>query len=427
MEIIGFIAAGVFIFGYLLIALEQKFSTHKSAIALIMAGVLWTLAAFVGNGTEAFTHISNETAVNVFSVVAFSLASMALIEILAHYRFFDWIRMQLLRLKLRDKQQFILMMAMCFMLSGFLDNISLTICMILVARRFFTGKNLLVTAAAVVIASNAGGAWSVIGDVTSLLLWLGDKVSAFGLIKYAFIPTAVLTVTAGYLLYRQLDPTDFVKHESDEKIELSTSEKIVIISAIGAFILPIVVNIIGVQPYIGRLFGLGITWALVELAKTQSRRPHESHMSANIERIIQSVDLSSIKFLTGILLSVGALTSLGVLAYLSQIALGDNPSEGWILTLSSLLGLMSGVVDNSALVAIAMQVFPPGNEEMWSLVSITAGTGGSILIFASAAGIVAMGSLKELTFQAYLKIATIPALVGLAAAVGVWFIQYTLF
>jgi Na+/H+ antiporter NhaD/arsenite permease-like protein len=213
MELIGYIAAGVFVFGYVLIALEQKFSTHKSAIALIMAGVLWTLAAVAGKGTEAFTEISNETAVNVFSVVAFSLASMALIEILAHYRFFDWIRMQLLRLKLRDKQQFILMLAMCFMLSGFLDNISLTICMILVARRFFTGKNLLIAGAGVVIAANAGGAWSVIGDVTSLLLWLGGKVSAGGLITYAFIPTAVLVLTAGYLLYRQLDPTNFVKHE----------------------------------------------------------------------------------------------------------------------------------------------------------------------------------------------------------------------
>lgn len=427
MDIIAWVGAAFFIFGYFLIALEQKFNTHKSAIALIMAGVLWILAAMAGRGTEAFTDITNETAINVFGVVIFSLASMALIEILAHYRFFDWVRQQLLRLKIRDKGQFVLLMAMCFMLSGVLDNISLTISMILVARRFFEGKNLLLMAAGIVIASNAGGAWSVVGDVTSLLLWFADKVTPLSLISSAFIPTAVLTATAGFLLYRQLDPTNFTKHEGDEKVELSLSEKVVIGSALAAFVLPLVVNVIGVQPYVGRLFGLGITWALIELAKTKSRAQHKTHMSANIERIIQTVDLASIKFLTGILLSVGALTSLGVLAYLSHIAVGTNPSEGWLITLGSLLGLMSGVVDNSALVAIAIQVFPVDNPQIWGLIAITTGTGGSLLIFASAAGIVAMGAVKELTFQAYLKIATLPALVGLAAAVVVWFLQYTLF
>lgn len=425
MSAFAWIAAGIFIFGYIFIALEQKFNTHKSAIALIMAGILWILAALAGNGTEAFTHITNETAINVFSVVIFSLASMALIEILAHYRFFDWVRQQLLRLKIRDKGQFILLLAMCFLLSGVLDNISLTISMILVARRFFTGKNLLLMAAGIVIASNAGGAWSVVGDVTSLLLWFADKVTPLSLIVSAFIPTAVLTFVAGYFLYRQLDPTNFTKHEGDERITLTLSEKIIIGSALAAFVLPLVVNLIGVQPYVGRLFGLGITWALIELAKTKTRQPRESHMSANIEKIIQTVDISSIKFLTGILLSVGALTSLGVLAYLSHVAVGANPSEGWLITLGSLLGLMSGVVDNSALVAIAIQVFPIDNQQLWGLIAITTGTGGSLLIFASAAGIVAMGSLKELTFQAYLKIATLPALAGLAAAIIVWYLQYT--
>lgn len=427
MSVFAIIAAGFFIFGYILIALEQRFNTHKSAIALMMAGVLWILAALADRGTEHFTLITNETAVNVFSIVAFSLASMALIEILAHYRFFDFIRQQLLRLHINDKGQFVLMMALCFLLSGVLDNISLTIAMIQVARRFFSGKNLILAASAVVIASNAGGAWSPIGDVTSLLLWMGGKVGAMELITTAFLPTMALTATAGFLLYRQLDDKDFLKHEDDEKMELSLSEKVVIGSALFAFVLPLIVNLIGVQPYTGRLFGLGITWALIELARTKSRKPHQSHLTANIEKIIQTVDLSSIKFITGILLSVGALTSLGVLAYVSEVALGDNPSQGWIISLSSMLGLLSGVVDNSALVAIAMQVFPIDDPRVWGLIAITTGTGGSLLIFASAAGIVAMGSLKELTFQKYLKYATVPALAGLVVAIGVWLIQYKLF
>lgn len=428
MNAIAWIGAGFFIFGYVLIAFEQKFNTHKSAIALIMAGVLWTLAAILGRGTEAFTDITNETAVNVFSIVAFSLASMALIEILAHYRFFDWVRTQLLRLKIHDRGQFVLIMALCFMLSGVLDNISLTIAFIQVARRFFEGKNLILMAAAIVIAANAGGAWSPIGDVTSLLLWMGGKIGAMEMITTAFLPTLALTLTAGALLYRKLDPTNFVKHEGDEeKITLSLSEKVVIGSALGAFVLPLLANVIEVQPYTARLFGLGITWAVIELVRTKSRTPHKSHLTANIDKIVQTIDMSSIKFIMGILLAVGALTSLGVLAYVSQVAVGDNPSDTWIITLGSILGLLSGVVDNSALVAIAMQVFPIDDPRIWGLIGITTGTGGSLLIFASAAGIVAMGSLKELTFQQYLRLATVPALLGLVVAIGVWLVQYLLF
>lgn len=426
MSIIAWLGAAIFIFGYLLIALEQKFSTHKSAIALMMAGGLWTLAAFQDRNTLAFKQITNETAINVFSIIAFSLASMALIEILAHYRFFDFVRTKLLKLHIRDGGQFILIMSLCFILSGVLDNISLTICFIQIARNFFKGKNLLLVGAAIVIGANAGGAWSPIGDVTSLLLWLGGKITALQMIGSAFLPTLALTVVTGFFLYRQLDATSFVKNEDEnERVQLCLSEKIVIGSALGAFVLPLLANIIDVQPYTARLFGLGVTWALIEIMRTKSRQPHESHLSANIEKIVQKVDMSSIMFITGILLSVGALTSLGILNYLSRIAVGAAPSDSWLITLSSLLGLLSGIMDNSALVAIAMQVFPIHDPRIWALIGITTGTGGSLMIFASAAGIVAMGSLKDLTFQAYLRLATLPALAGLATAVGVWILQYS--
>jgi Na+/H+ antiporter NhaD/arsenite permease-like protein len=425
MDIIGIIAGAIFCFGYFLIALERKFSTNKAAIALMMAGILWMLAAIQANGSKHFTEIADKTAVDVFGVIAFVLASMALIEILVHYHFFDWVRLQLLRLHLNDKGQFSLMIGITFMISGVLDNISLTIAMIQVARRFFKGKNLLLAACAIVIASNAGGAWSPIGDVTSLLLWLSGKVTAWQLISTAFFPTLGLTVTAGFLLYRQLDPKGFLPHTaSKDKITFSLSEKVVIISALLSFILPLFVNAFGVPAYIGRLFGLGFTWACVEFARTKSRTRHKSHLTANIEELVRKIDVASVEFIMGILLCVGALSSIGVLAYISHVAVGTNPSENWIITLGSLLGLMSGIVDNSALMAISLQVFPITNHELWGLISITTGTGGSLLIFASAAGIVAMGALKELTFQQYLKTGTLPALAGLIVAIGIWFIQY---
>lgn len=425
MDILAWLGAGFFLFGYVLIAFEQKFNTHKSAIALIMAGTLWSLAAIANRGTDAFNLVTNETAINVFSVIAFSLASMALIEILAHYQFFDVVRTKLTRLKIGDRGQFILLLTLCFFLSGVLDNISLTIAFIQVAFRFFKGKNLILAASGIVIASNAGGAWSPIGDVTSLLLWLSGKIGAWEMISSAFLPTMVLTIVAGSLLYRQLDKAAFnVQEPKDNVMTLSASEKLVVTSALLAFALPLAANVISVQPYTARLFGLGITWLLIELVRHHTRRPHKSHLTANIDKIVQSVDLSSIMFLTGILLSVGALSSLGVLEYLSHVAVGEHPSTSWIIFLSSILGLLSGVVDNSALVAIAIQVFPVTDPHIWALIGITTGTGGSLLIFASAAGIVAMGSLKELTVQAYFKYASLPALTGLAAAIGVWLLQY---
>lgn len=425
MPLIAWLGASLFIFGYVLIALEQKFSTHKSAVALLMGGVLWVLAALLGRHTAGFSAVTDATAVNVFSIISFSLASMALIEILAHYRFFDYVRMQLIRLHLHDKGQFVLFMVLCFLLSGVLDNISLTICFIQIAKRFFHGKNLLLAGAAIVVASNAGGAWSPIGDVTSLLLWLNGKIGAMQMITAAFLPTLALLAVAGTWLYRKLDAADFMSHEAgDDKIDLALSEKVVIGAALAAFVLPLAANVIDVQPYTARLFGLGITWAIIELVRARSRKPHESHMSANIDRIIQAVDMSSIMYLTGILLAVGALTSLGVLAYLSHTALGAHPSNAHVIALSSGLGLLSAAVDNSALVAIAMQVFPIHDPHVWALIGVTAGTGGSLAIFGSAAGVVAMGSLKELTFVKYFKLATIPVFVGMVAAVGVWLLQY---
>ena len=425
MDILAWIGAAFFFFGYVLIAFEQKFNTHKAAVALIMGGTLWFLAAMLNHGTPEFKGHSDATAINVFSVIAFSLASMALIEILAHYRFFDFIQQQLLRIKIGGKGQFVLLLTLCFLLSGVLDNISLTIAFIQVARRFFTGKNLILAGGAIVMASNAGGAWSPIGDVTSLLLWMGGKISAIDMITTAFIPTLALTITTGYLIYRQLDSDGFAsKDDKEEKVVLSLSEKLVIGAALFAFVMPIFASMVGVEPYIARLFGLGITWAVIELMRQKSRQPHKSHLTANIEKIIQTVDLASIKFLMGILLSVGALGALGVLGYVSSVAVGQNPSEAWLISLSAMLGLLSSVMDNSALVAIAMQVFPIEDPRIWGLVGITAGTGGSIMIFSSAAGVVAMGSLKQLTVANYTKYITIPALIGLGVGIGVWLLMY---
>lgn len=425
MDVLGIVAAGIFAFGYILITLEQRLGTHKSAIALLMGGTLWLIASLaLAAQPEVLDHELMHAGAEIFGIVAFLLAAMALIEILVHYGLFDIVRAKLSAMKVTDKQQYLIMMVMTFFLSALLDNIAVTIAMLQIARRFFKGKNLLVAAATIVIAANAGGAWSPIGDVTTILLWLSDKFTAFEVIRYTFLPALALFIAALALLYRKLNNEDFIE-KTKEKLQMpSLSEKAVIGTAVFSFTFPLFMNVVGLPPYIGLLIGLGLTWMMIEFAKRHSRTEHRSHLTANIEHIVQTVDLSSIKFIMGILLSVTALSAIGVLAFASTSILGENPSEAMMLGLNIGIGFASSIIDNASLVAMAIDMIPSTNPVVWSLLALTAGTGGSILVIGSAAGVVASGTIKELTFVNYLKIATIPATVGLIVGILVWMLQH---
>lgn len=426
MELIGILAASFFGLGYLLITLEQKFNTHKSAIALTLGAVLWLLAAvYLIDNREALQHALSHAGAEIFNIVAFLLAALALIEILVHYKFFDLIRAKLIALKVGDKQQFLIVMAITFFFSGILDNIAITIAMLQIALRFFTGKNMIIAAAGIVIAANAGGAWSPVGDVTTIMLWLAGKFSAIEVIRYAFFPSLTLAVIAGALLYRKLDDTSFEKREERDTLKPSLGEKLVITMALISFVLPLLVSFIGLPPYMGLFLGLGLTWCVIEFAKKRKRANNPTHMTANIDKIVQSVDISSIKYIMGILLAVMALSTLGVLQWLSSVVVGSDPSTTHLILTNMGLGFLSGIVDNASLVAIAMNTLPMDNPELWALTAIAAGNGGSLFVIASAAGVVAMGGYKKLTMGEYFKVATVPVFIGLLAAFGVWYLQFT--
>jgi Na+/H+ antiporter NhaD/arsenite permease-like protein len=427
MELIGAFAALFFVFGYLLITMERKFSTNKSAIALTLGGVLWVLAALrlrghEGGLEEALAH----TGADVFGIVAFLLAAMALIEILVHYRLFDLIRAKLIRMKVRDRAQFLIIIGITFFLSAILDNIAITIAMLQIARRFFVGRNMLIAACGIVVAANAGGAWSPIGDITTVLLWLGGMFTATEVIRYAFLPSLVLCVVTTAFLYAKLKNTNADKREEGDLVRLTRSEKLVIASALGSFSLPLLISFVGLPPYIGLLFGLGLTWTVIEFVKTRNKR-HKTHMTANIEELFKSVDIVSVKYIMGILLAVNALAAVGVLVWLSQAVVGDNASQAQLIGINMGIGLVSGIVDNASLVAIAMKTLPMADPELWSLTAVAAGNGGSLMVIASAAGVVAMGNYKQLTVLDYFKVATVPVAVGLIASFAVWYLQYQLF
>lgn len=425
METIGILAASFFGLGYLLITLEQKFNTHKSAIALTLGAVLWLLAAvYLLHDKEMLSHALSHAGAEIFNIVAFLLAALALIEILVHYKFFDLIRAKLIALNVGDKQQFLLVMILTFFFSGILDNIAITIAMLQIAIRLFTGRNMIIAAAGIVIAANAGGAWSPVGDITTIMLWLAEKFTAMEVIRYAFLPSLALAIVAGTLLYRKLDDTSFEKREKDDTLTPSFGEKTVITMALLSFVLPLLVSLIGLPPYMGLLLGLGLTWCVIEFAKKRKKSNNPTHMTANIDKIVQTVDISSIKYIMGILLAVMALSTLGVLQWLSSVVVGSDPSTSHLILTNMGLGFLSGIVDNASLVAIAMNTLPMTDPELWALTAIAAGNGGSLFVIASAAGVVAMGSYKKLTMGEYFKVATFPVLLGLLTAFGIWYLQF---
>lgn len=413
----------LFILGYLLISLEKRFNTHKSAVSLALGATLWVITAFSGTAQDFFRLSIEKSGSDIFAIIIFLLSAMTLVEILVHYKFFDFIRLKLSKLNLDNKGQFLMISTMSFFLSAVLDNLTCTVVMTQIARRFFRDKNLLLATAGIVIAANAGGSWSPIGDVTTLMLWLANKFAAHEIITGAFLPAVSLTIVATFLLKGKMDKD--ILDTFDKKLPRPTrGEKLVISICLASFALPLLADMIGLPPYMGLLFGLGLVWLVIEFVK--SRTNHVTHLEANIDAILQKTDISAIEFFVGILLSVSALRTLGALETISQKLFGYS-QEFWRVTAGNILiGLTSAIFDNVSLTALSINVIRLNDPSIWVLLALAVGTGGSILIIGSAAGVVAMGMVKDLTFEKYLKLAFWPAFLGYCTAILVWFLQYQL-
>ncbi len=420
-------ASVIFIAGYILITLEHHWKVNKSLTATALAAILWGALALTGADhhliEEAISHLSAET----FSLVVFLLAAMTLVEVLVHYRFFDLLRIKLLALGLDDRKQLILITGIAFFLSAVIDNLTTTIVMIQIARRFFKGNNLLIAAAAIVIAANAGGAFSPVGDVTTIMIWLAGKFTALEIIMWGFLPSLAVVLVSNFLLVRQIkgDSVD-EKPVTHETVALSSSEKFVITAAFLSFSLPPLAHLVGLPPFMGMLFGVGVVGLIIGLfANTTANR--ESHLSMDIEKLLAKLDITSLLFFIGILFAVGALSYLGILDQISASLFGEDPAVSRLIAGSVLLGVFSAIVDNIPLTAAALDILQTTDFRLWVLLALCVGTGGSMLVIGSAAGVVAMGMVKELSFKQYLKIAAIPAAIGYAAGILVWYIQYILF
>lgn len=417
------IASIIFATGYIGIATEHKYHINKAAWALVTGGLLWVVVAL--SGVHDFEHALIDTGHEIFSLVVFLLAAMSLVEILISCGIFDALRTRMLEYKMSNTKQFAVLMGVVFVLSAIVDNLTATIIMLQIARKFFRAENLLVAACGIVIAANAGGAFSPIGDVTTIMLWIAGKFSALEVIVGAFVPSVVIGLVAYFMLAKKID--DSVEDDtpqSQPRYSFSFGKKIIMTAAGLSFLMPVVFKFIHLPPVLGILTGLGITWLLVDIIEHNGH--HESRLSAKIEALIQKTDIASIKFFIGILLAVSALSTLGVLDTVSTYVYGAEQETNRVIIGNVVIGAVSSVLDNIPLTAITIDILETTDTALWVLLAICVGTGGSLLSIGSAAGVVAMGLIKELTFKKYIQIAFIPALVSFLTGVIVWVIQWQL-
>lgn len=428
-NLIYFIFSALFIIGYVFIAIEHKSHINKSGVAIVLGGVLWLAIALIGYDKTEISHALIENGSEIFGIVVFLLSAMTIVELLVHYQLFDWVREQIVKRKISQSKLFWMLGIITFVMSAFLDNLTTTLIMIQIGRQIYKDKdNFLIFVANTVIAANAGGVASPIGDVTTIMLWLANKFNALQVISIGIIPAIVAWIIPQYLLGRKIKHHEEAE-QAHTQFDLVDEKKVkpywsVIVIGLFSFLLPVVFNLIGLPPFLGLLLGVGVLWVFIDI---KSRNGHIDHTAGKIIHIIQKTDITTLKFFIGILLAVGALSHIGLLKDLNNFIFGTDINITRLVIGNTVLGFISSILDNVPLVAAAIKMFAVGvPTSIWVLLALTAGTGGSMLVIGSAAGVAAMGQVKELNFGYYLKKATLPALLGFLGAILAWVGLYLL-
>ncbi len=422
----------VFVVGYILIALEHPLRIDKAAVALLTGVVLWTLL-ILGNYLITPDGLSREGLVlaiehhllehlsDISAILFFLLGAMTIVEIVDRH---DGFRVITSQIKTTNKLKLIWILALVtFFLSAILDNLTTTIVMATLLRKILHKKSdLWIFGGLIVIAANSGGAWSPIGDVTTIMLWIGGQITAAKIITSVFLPGLVSLVVPLIIIsfFMKGDIESKTHADASEAPDISRSERnLIFYMGVGALIfVPIFKNFTELPPFMGMLFGLGVLWVTTELMLRKKGTEHKKYFS--VTSIIKRVDTPTILFFLGILLAVSALQTAGKLDLLAKF-LDQHFSNIYVINM--LIGLLSSVVDNVPLVAGAMGMYPmelyATDHNFWTLLAFCAGTGGSVLIIGSAAGVAIMGILK-IDFIWYLKRISLLALAGYFAGIGVY-------
>ena len=419
----------VFVVGYTVIALENRLGINKAATALITGVICWTI--YIGWSPDK--HAVDEQLTlhlgELSGILFFLLSAMTVVELIDAHDGFNIITD---RINQKNQRKLIWIIAfITFFLSALLDNLTTTIVMVSLIRKLISEqKQRLFFTGLIIIAANAGGAWSPIGDVTTTMLWIGGQITSVKLIFNLILPSIICLLIPLFIVSLRLKghvirPEN--ENNSVKNIALPVrQQKIVLFSGLLILALvPVFKTITHLPPYMGILIGLGVLWVITEIMHGKKAEPERQQLS--VSQALQKVDTPTILFFLGILLAITALQSSGILTTLAGWV-NNKIEDEHIIALC--FGVLSSVVDNVPLVAAAQGMYGleqyPTDHSFWIFLAYTTGTGGSALIIGSAAGVAAMG-MEKIDFFWYLKRITLIALAGYFAGALIYMMQYSLF
>lgn len=448
----------IFVLGYAMIAFEHPLNINKSASALITAVLCWTalvlgvdtiLPAGAGSpdNVQGVIHALREHLGEIAEILFFLMGAMTIVELVDAHDGFKVITDRITTT--RNVTLLWLTGFITYFLSAALDNLTTTIVMVSLLRRLVANpKERWLFAGIVVIAANAGGAWSPIGDVTTTMLWIGNQISPLGIVHALFLPSLVCLLVPLIVLSFTVkgDATRPQQEETEEQKRNPTTlfeRNLIFILGLGSLLfVPVFKTLTHLPPYMGVLLGLGVLWVVTEVIH-RSKNEEDKH-PLSVVGVLRRIDTTSVLFFLGILLAVA---SLGTAGHLGQLAGVLKAQLGDVYSINIAIGLLSAVVDNVPLVAGTMKMYPLLSPDMiaaahpdqvawlsnfvvdgnfWELLAFCAGTGGSCLIIGSAAGVAAMG-MERIDFLWYLKNISGLALLGYLAGVGTYALQHSLF
>lgn len=448
-----------FVIGYFLIALEHPVKINKTASALLTGVLCWTIYALFDshNIHHIVTHLREHLG-EVSEILFFLMGAMTIVELIDSHQGFKIITN---RITTKDSKKLLWITSLvAFFMSAALDNLTTTIVMVSLLRKLIHNKEQrLFFVGMIVIAANAGGAWSPIGDVTTTMLWIGGQITANNIILTLIIPSLVcLFVPLAIVSFRMKGEVERAEYDTDAALQVEKvkgSRRMFVVGLGGLLFVPIFKTVTHLPPYMGMMFALGIVWTVSELLhidKTEEEKKPYSAIHA-----LQKIDVASVLFFLGILLAIGSMQALNIL---SDAALFLNKTIGDLDIIVPLIGALSSIVDNVPLVAASMGMYPLAtatvnpeayqfaianpqlveegrflfnntmyfltDAKMWEFMAYAAGTGGSLLIIGSAAGVAAMG-MENINFIWYIKKITLLAAIGYIAGIFTFLAIYPFF
>lgn len=438
----------VFVIGYILIALEHPIKINKTATALLTGVICWTLFMVSGPNetqlastqyttfseearasepgvtdqeihTEYVIHSLAEHLSEIAEILFFLMGAMTIVELVDSHRGFKFITD-----RINTTSPKTLLWVICwvtFILSAILDNLTTTIVLVSLTRKLVSNRDMrLFFAGMIIVAANAGGAWSPIGDVTTTMLWIGGQISAAGIVKALILPSIVCMLVPLFYLSLTLKGTLGERRAlATENQSVPKTANLMLAVGVSALIsVPVFKTVTHLPPYLGMMLGLGVLWVVSELVNSELDETEKRSYTA--AHALSRIDMPSVLFFLGILLAVGSLQSMTLLQNFSQM-LNDTLGDNRIII--TLIGILSAIVDNVPLVAASMGMYSmetyPVDHMIWEYLAYCAGTGGSILVIGSAAGVAAMG-MEKIDFIWYLKRISLLAAMGYFAGAATY-------